>query len=272
MRKASGIRLRKHEKALRPVRPNLGIEIAYRAKIRALIDEMHKSFDYWIKAKYRANEPLIAQDASPAAQLRIELNRLGRQWQKRFNDAAPEMAEFFAQQSHRRSDRVLKDILKRAGWSVSMTMTPEIQEALRASVVENVALIRSIPQQYFTQIQGMVMRSVQAGRDLETLSKELRKQYGVTYRRAALIAKDQNNKSTAVIQRTRQQALGIEEGIWLHSHGGKKPRPTHYANHGKRFNIKEGWYDPDPRVRKKIWPEELINSRCCWKPIVEGLS
>jgi SPP1 gp7 family putative phage head morphogenesis protein len=141
-----------------------------------------------------------------------------------------------------------------------------------ATVAENVSLIRSIPEKYLGDVQTSVMQSVKAGRDLATLSKDLRKNYGVSYRRAALIARDQNNKATSALMRVRQVDLGLEKGVWLHSHAGKEPRPTHLANHGKKFDLKEGWFDPDPRVRKRILPGELINCRCVWKPVVPGLT
>src|SRR5512146_2230504 len=200
------------------VRPNAGIEAAYRRKLKALIAEMARSFDYWVKASWRASEPVMAQDATPAEELRVALNRLGRRWQRRFNEAAPELAAYFAKQAHRRSDAALASILRRAGFTVRFTMTPEMRDVFRAVVAENVQLIRSIPQQYFTQVQGDVMRSVAAGRDLNTLSRDLAKRHGVTARRAAFIALDQNNKATAQLQRARQTSLGIEEGVWLHSH------------------------------------------------------
>jgi SPP1 gp7 family putative phage head morphogenesis protein len=257
---------------LRPIRPNAGIEAAYRAKMRKLISEMARSFEYWVRASYRANEPIMAQDATPASQLRIELNRLAKHWNKRFRDAAPELAAYFARQAYRRSDEQLRQILKRAGMSVQFKMTPEMTDIMRATVAENVQLIRSIPEQYFTQVQGAVMRSVSAGRDLKTLSDELREHYGVSHRRAAFIARDQSNKMTANVQRARQTKLGITEGEWVHSHGGKKPRKTHLANDGKRFNIATGWHDPDPRVDRKIWPGELPNCRCVWTAVVPGLT
>ena len=116
------------------------------------------------------------------------------------------------------------------------------------------------------------MRSVQTGRDLGSLSKELQERYGVTERRAALIARTQNNMATSAMQRARQTELGIEEAIWMHSHAGVTPRKTHLANDGKRYNIATGWYDPDPKVRRHIWPSQIINCRCQSKPIIRGFS
>jgi SPP1 gp7 family putative phage head morphogenesis protein len=264
--------LKPKAKVLRPVHPNAGIAAAYRARIVALLGAMARSYAYWIAAAYRASPPEIAQDASPAAELNALLNRLGRHWQRRFNEAAPDLARYFTKSASRRSDAALKSILKKHGISVDFKMTAAMNDILQATVAENVGLIRSIPQQLHTKVQGLVMRSVQTGRDLSSLSRELQKQFGVTKRRAALISLDQNNKATSALMRARQTEMGIEEGQWLHSHAGKTPRRTHLSNHGKRFKLAKGWYDPDPRVKRHILPGELINCRCTWKPVVKGFT
>lgn len=263
---------RRGERILRPVHPNAGIRAEYRGKLDRLIAEMQRSYVYWLKARYRANEPRIALDATPAKELERELRDLGDQWQKRFYSAAPRMARWFATATERRSSAAMRSILRDAGVSVQFQMTPAMKNAFEATVAENVALIKSIASQYHTEVQGLVMRSVTAGRDLSFLTDELEKRYGITRRRAALIALDQNNKANAVMTRARQQEVGITEAIWLHSHGGKEPRPTHLANSGKRYKIAEGWYDPDPKVRRHIFPGELIRCRCVAKSIVKGFT
>lgn len=256
----------------RPVHPNAGIQAAYRKRMRALIEEMNRSYQHWIKAAYRKNEPSMAMDANPAIQLQRIMDRLGRHWFRRFRDMGSAMADHFAQSSRRQSDAALKRILRNGGMSVRFTIDPEMSEVMKAVVAENVQLIKSIQQQYHTQVQGAVMRSVQTGRDLGGLTDEIQDQFGVSFRRAAFIARDQNNKATAAYQKVRQTELGLKEGIWMHSHAGKVPRKTHLANHGHRFNIAEGWFDPDPKVRKHIMPGELINCRCVWRPVIPGLS
>lgn len=260
-------------KVLPAVRPNAGIAASYRKKLNTLIAQMAGSYAYWLKAQYRANPPEMAMDAVSSADLAKLLRRLGAKWSKRFNAMAPKLAKFFAQSVQNQSIRDLKRITKEAGFSVPMPpMTPELRDIMKAEVAENVSLIRSIQQTYHTQVEGIVMRSVTEGRDLKTLSDELQHRYGVTRKRAEFIALDQNNKATSAFQRERQTAVGITEAIWMHSHAGKVPRPTHVANDKNKFNLKEGWYDPDPRVRKHIWPGILPRCRCTWKPIVKGFS
>lgn len=258
---------------LAAIRPNAGIRAAYRKKLVALIDDMQRSYAYWLRAAYRKSPPVMAQDATPAAELEAAISRMAGRWQDRFDAAAPELAAYFAKSVYRRSDAALAAILRRGGYSVRrFKMSRAMRDVMRASIEENVGLIKSIPQQYHTQVQGIVMRSVTRGRDLEYLSKELQSRYQITKRRANLISLDQNNKVSSALLAARQTDLGIEEGVWMHSHAGREPRPTHVANDGKKFSIREGWFDPDPKVRKRIWPGELIRCRCTWRPVVKGFS
>ncbi|MDB5605134.1 MAG: phage head morphosis protein [Bradyrhizobium sp.] len=112
---------------------------------------------------------------------------------------------------------------------------------MAATVGQQVSLIKSIPSQYFTDVEGLVMRSVQTGRDLGQLTKDLQEQFGVTCRRAAFIARDQNNKATASMTRARQDELGITQAIWVHSGAGKHPRPTHVAMNGTKYDVNRAW-------------------------------
>jgi uncharacterized protein with gpF-like domain len=255
-------------KTLPAIRPNVGLEARYRRRLEALIDEMNKSFQRFLLAAYREHPPEMAADRAPAVSLHEAVRRLADRWQKRFDAAGPALARFFAQSAYRRSDASFKSILKRHGLSVELKLTPAVNDTLQASIAEQVGLIKSIPQQYLSQVQGLVMRSVQEGRNAAYLADELVKRYDITRRRAAFIARDQSNKATATINRVRQQELGITEAIWVHSGGGNHPRPTHVqASRDKvRYDVREGWLDP--AVKQRIWPGVLPNCRCVSKSIL----
>ncbi|CCE05779.1 conserved hypothetical protein [Bradyrhizobium sp. STM 3843] len=264
------LQTKKTDKVLSAVRPNAGIEDAYRKKMQALIAEMDNSVRYWLRAAYRANEPVMAQDRTPADELRDAIRKLARRWQKNFDEAAPELAEFFAQSVASRSSGALTAILKKAGFTVKFKMTPAMRDIMAATVSQQVSLIKSIPSRYFTNIEGLVMHSVQTGRDLALLTQDLQQQFGVTRRRAAFIARDQNNKATASMTRARQDELGITQAIWVHSGGGKHPRPTHVAMDGKKYDVNKGMWDS--AVQRWIFPGEEINCRCISRPVIPGFS
>lgn len=257
-------------KVLRTVRPNAGVEAAFRRRLVKEIEDMGASIRYWLGATYKAYPPHIAMDAVPANELRDAMAKLSRQWLYRFDELADWLADYFATDVQERSDVALQSALRQAGFTINFKMTKEMRDILRATVHENVNLIRSIPQQYLTQVEGIVMRSVQTGRDLSQLSGDLQARLGVTKTRAALIARDQNNKATSAFQRVRQIELGVEEAIWMHSHAGKKPRPTHVKMDGKRYDVKKGMWDS--AEGRYIFPGELINCRCTSRSVIPGFA
>lgn len=248
---------RPRDKVLKAVQPNAGIAVAYRKKLQAAIEEMHCSVLHWVRAQYRKTPPRLAQDA-PAAKLDDVMAELTDRWQSKFDNMAGELAKFFAKKVYMRSDLALRKILRDGGITVKFQMTPVMRDVFEATVGENVGLIRSIPQQYLGEVQGLVMRSVSAGRDLGFLTRGLLKRYAITQKRAALIAIDQNNKATSAMTRVRQEKLGLK-AVWKHSRAGREPRPTHVAMDGKTYDPAKGMFDSDPRVKRFIWPGELIN-------------
>lgn len=215
---------------------------------------------------------MIAQDESPAEALRKSMKDLSSRWVRRFDEMAGKMAGYFAQSVERRTAASLKKIMRDGGWTVEFKMTPAMRDVLDATVNANVSLIKSIPSQYLSQVEGMVMRSVQSGRDLRQLSKDLQEQLGVTKRRAAFIARDQNSKATSALSRARELELGLEYAEWVHSGGGKHPRPTHLkaGREKTRFKISEGWLDP--ALGRYIQPGEEPNCRCIRRPLIKGFS
>lgn len=231
----------------------------------ALIDEMARSIEHWIALAYKDAPPLAA-DANPLKAMQKQFKALAARWIKRFDEAAPKIAEAYLKGSFKATDSAMRQALKDAGWAVKFEMTPAMRQAFEASLAENVGLIRSIPEQYLQQVQGAVMRSFTRGRDLESLVQSLKAIYPVASKRAELIARDQNNKANSVVTQARQLELGIVEGIWMHSHAGKHPRPTHVEMDGKRYKIAEGMWDS--AVGRFIFPGEEINCRCTCRSVL----
>lgn len=228
---------------------------------------MQKSVVYWLSANYKASGAAVAMDASPAVIMRDAMLKLAGRWTKSFDIVAQKLSQRFAGDTLKNTDVSLHNALESAGFTVEFKMTAPMNNALQATITENVGLIRSIPEKYFTEVEGLVMRSVSRGRDLSYLTEQLEKRYGITRRRAALIARDQNNKATSVMQAARQKSLGITEGIWRHSHAGKEPRPSHVKADGQKFDLSKGLYLDGMWVM----PGEEINCRCTWSPVIPGL-
>lgn len=253
-------------KIARAVHANAGIRSIYRKRLLALIDEMNASVDHWIPSTYRNAPPVIASDANPVSEMGRQLRELSKRWFKRFDAAAPKIAEAYLKSSFKATDSAMRMALRDAGWAVKFEMSPAVTQIYKASLAENIGLIRSIPREYLQQVEGIAMRSYTRGRDLQSMVAELKTLYPKAENRAVLISRDQSNKANAVVTAARQDELGIVEAVWLHSHAGKTPRPTHEAMDGKRYKIKDGMYDS--AVQRFIYPGELICCRCTSRSVL----
>lgn len=231
-------------KTARAVTPNLGVQQAYKRELDKLIAEMSNSFEYWVAAAYKANPPRmeVAMDALPSSELAKKIAAIGKRWINKFDDMAEKIATKFAESGRKATDSSFQSALKDAGWAVKFQVTPVMRDAMNATITDNIALIKSIPQEYLTDVQGIVMRGYTQGRDLSAISDELQHRYGVTSRRASFIALDQSNKLNATVTQARRVELGLFEAEWQHSGGGKEPRPEHVkaGKEKRKFDVRKG--------------------------------
>lgn len=248
------------------VRASAALRQKYFKKLMNIIDEMNKSVMWWLGARYKKNEKEIVAQDSAANDIEKELKDLMKQWSKRFDEAAEDIAKDFVKSATSHSTNNLKALLKKAGWTTNLKLSRKAQDKLKALVFENVNLIKSIPEKYFTELTTITMQSITRGRDLKYLKEQIKKQYGVTERRAALIARDQNNKATSTITHIEYEELGITEAIWKHNPGSREPRHEHVMANNKVYDINKGMYFES--VGRYVFPGEEINCGCTSEPII----
>ncbi len=256
--------VKKTTRTLKAVQYNAGNMHWYRKEMMTLVRPMAAEAKAFVMATLRGEA--LAMDASPVKMLRHGLMTLAQKWLDRFTAKSDLLAGGFTAKSGEAADRALLAAVRKEDMAVTFQITPAMQEVQEAIIAENVALIKSIPQQYFTRIETMVMQSVAKGGDLKSLGEQLQQQFDVTARRARLIARDQTRKATSALSAARQQSVGITEGEWLHSGGGNKPRPGHVkaGKEKRRFKLSEGCLIDG----EYIMPGQLINCGCSWKPVI----
>ncbi len=147
-----------------------------------------------------------------------------------------------------------------------------LQDYLAVSTADNVALIKSIPSQYLTQVESIVMANVRAGGRPSNIAKALQQQLGVTERRAKMIARDQVNKINSNLASMRIKDVGYKYFKWETSndervrdrHEDVSERVTAYGKGVYRF-------DNPPIVDQNLpqLPGEPIQCRCVMIPVSE---
>ena len=274
------------DKVLPAIQVDRQTEALYRRKLGRAVALMAASYLRSIERKYaRALDanvdagrlPDIAQDASappPGAasgDMFDEMKRLRAYWERYFKTFADEVTAGAFQDLYVDNQRAWQSRLRNAGFDLKLDMTPSQRLVMKAKVQENVALIRSIAQEYHKDVEGEVLRHFIAGRDLKGLQEKLVARGKVTTNRAAFIARDQCNKATAQFNSARQRELGLHWAVWQHSSAGKEPRPTHVRAGRERwvFNTQVGIDFRDKFG--SVLPGEAINCRCTSRTIIPGM-
>lgn len=209
-----------------------------------------------------------AMDDTIASQARILTNLLIEKFQKLFDNKADQMAFEFADHSASASAKSVQASLAQLSGGLSIpsaALTGDLQEIFKATVAENVALIKSIPAKYLNGVQQAVMRSITGQEGKDSLVAYLQRQGSVTYARAKVIALDQTRKANNNFSKARLIKAGVEQGEWIHV-PSNHPRKTHEAMAGKIFDLKEGLYDS--QVQKNVMPGELPNCRCKFRAVL----
>lgn len=229
---------------LNEIKPNVGNDRAYLKELRTMLR--------------RIKEDINDAKTDDVTQFGNRIDYLLEQWSKRLDRLGYTISKRFINRNRATFDKRFMQELRKAGFTVKFQLSPNIEDILEASVKENVGLIKSIGVDYLERVQQQVWSGVASGYDLGQIAKDLSKSYGISDRRAKNIARDQGAKAHAIIERERRKEAGITQAVWLHSHAGKVPRPSHVKANGKVFDIEKGLY------LDGVWtlPGVQINCKC----------
>lgn len=261
---------------------NIGIAKWYNDELQAMCKKMQDDTLKGIKPLYA---DYIAQDS--AFDITVELKKLRDKY-----------VEYFYKYGKQLSKKFIERSVKYANISVKKALEPiakkELKFALKGSIINdsnrdivkmaifnNVSYIRSIPEEYFKDITGAVTRSMEFGGSIASLQKEIEHTYGVTQRRAKLIAYDQTRKVYSDLSLQKMKDAGFTKVKWVHSNAGEVPRCFHvhkWDGHSEPPNGLNGYiFDiNNPPVIQKAkgkreevrgFPAQLINCRCFLVPV-----
>lgn len=267
IRKAKWVAQRKPD-VLRgtPINPNASVAARYQASldrmIAAMVDETERRIRRLFDTEHA--EEYFAADASVSSQARILTNALFAKFTQHFTERAKTTAASFANQADKASASAVHASIKDLSGGLSLPtsmLTGQMKDILNATITENVGLIKSIPQEYLQAVQGAVMRSITTGNGLADLVPFLQKHKDITYRRAHLIALDQNRKAMSNLSAGRMKGLGLKKFEWRHTGGSAEPRKLHQSYDGKIFSF-EDLPVIDERTGERGLPSQAINCRC----------
>lgn len=253
--------------------PPAAVSTRYVQALAALTAQMTAQVEREVRRLFQtdAASAHFGEDATIASQSRILLNALSAKFNDLFAKKAKALAETMVEGTAKASATALHSSLQELSGGLSMktkVMGSSLENVYKASVAENVSLIKSIPAQYLQKVEGAVMRSITTGNGLQDLVPALEQYQGQTHRRARNIALDQTRKAYNSVNRGRMEAIGVKKFQWHHSGGGAHPREDHIEMDGEIYS-----FDALPVIDKNTGergiPGQAPNCKCTMSPVFD---
>jgi len=256
---------RTRTKVLRQVNPAKKAELRYRRELNKLIDSMFE-----IKAPTANNDASIREEV-------LEMIDLLSNKLDNIDVIADEVVSGVVDESNRVNEYRFKQQMKRE-MGIDVAKILENNKAVGSKVRkmrrENIALVKTIPQRYLRSLEAIVDKHTLQGSETSMI-EDIQKLQNVTRNRAKFIARDQTSKFNNSLSQARQEAVGIQEYIWITAKD-ERVRPTaarrrqpsyspkdpnHREKHGKTFR----WDTPPDDTGH---PGNDFNCRCVAKGVL----
>lgn len=259
---------------LATIKPSYVLTLEYSKKLRKLISAMTKDISDNLLKMYEIKEPKIAMDENISQQFTNQIDKLFKYWFDIFNSKAGIFSEQFVnnidQHNINQNNIAIKKLSSLDEQAKGLTVkfgkeSKQILQAKQSIIQQQINLITNIPQEYQNKINNSVFEAITRGRDFNYLKSELLQINTITEKRAKLIAKNQIDYATGVINLARASELGFTKSKWKHSSASKEPRKSHKEANNKIFETDKGCLIDD----EYIVPGQKINCNCYSVIVIE---
>lgn len=246
---------------MNPVKNPKGPEVKYRKWLQNLTKRMEQDVKEQILPLLKTLEAEYVNDAY-ARTLEEAFNRLRRAYEDIDRNARIVANSFAEDVNNTNKQRFYKAMEGAIGIDLNNVLQNEgLEDIMFATTRENVALIKTIPAEYFKKIEGIVFRGTMQGNTAGSMIDKIRETGNVTKNRARLIARDQTSKINSALNQQRSQNLGVEEYVWRTA-GDERVRDSHKSKNGKVFR-----WDSPPKDTGH--PGQDIQCRCVAQAIIK---
>lgn len=262
----------------KPLRINARYQQRQVELVQAEIDKMAKDVSREVKKLFGSNlgKETFAQDASLASQARMLMNRISRQWTRRFNLFTDDWASAAMGGIDKMAGRDLGESMEALTGGMTIktdSLSDTTKDILTASTNQAASLIKSIPQDYLSDVSEGLMRSITMPEsNFAKTQTELHKMLTGRFKRYRNKAKnlvlDQTKKTYEALNSQRMREIGVTQYIWRHAGGSQEPRHLHkYVLNGKTFDLD----DPpiiDEKTGERGEPGQTYYCSCYKEPVI----
>lgn len=254
------------------VRLDASAGITYNAELQRIVRNVSKDVNSVIMTTVRNLAPEYQRDAAMTLDSWVDvLTAALRTVRERYE--TPQFKALVVDIARRFVNTANTSNLRRTERDLGINLygdSQQLSEYVQASIADNVRLITSIPDQYLTQVESIVMTNVRAGGRPASIAKSLQQQLGVTERRAKMIARDQTAKVNGDLNRLRQTDAGFPYFQWMDSDDERvRDRHEYLAEHVTQYGKGVYRWDNPPLSDKgvPIIPGQDYQCRCIGRPV-----
>lgn len=211
------------------------------------------------------------RDAGESQRIKAAIDRARQSLQSQISTSALErIAEEFANKT---SDFNKVQLAKQVRAVLGVDVLPRdtgLASKMQTFVAENVAMIKSVPDDLINDIEKTIYRGLSKGILASDLAKQLTEEFDYSENRASLIARDQIGSFYGQLNAERQQSIGVKRFIWRTMHD-ERVRSEH-ADREEASDPAQGGtpYEYDDPPDGEL-PGEPINCRCYAEPVLSDI-
>ena len=222
-----------------------GIGIEYNTALQKIVREIKKDIDEQLIPVLRAEQRNYTAD-SWFDRIQVVLDRLRNKWN------SPQFASIATQIASKFVTSVDGRVEKNFGLDVYGD-DAQLQTIIDMSVFDNTRLIKTIPEQYLSQVESIVVTNTRAGNRSSAMVTALTEQFGVRSRHAKFIARDQTAKVNSAIATERMTSAGYEFFEWRTSRDSRvRDRHRSIANKVTEYGKAVYRFDNPPLSDKGV--------------------
>lgn len=240
----------------------VSVGIEYNAALQRIVREIKRDIDDQLVPVLRAEQRNYTAD-SWFDRIQVVLDRIRNKWQSaEFASIATQIASKFVTTVDGRAS-------KNFGMDVYGN-DEDLQTVINMSIYDNVRLIKTIPEQYLSQVESIVVTNTRVGNRSSSMVKALSEQFGVRERHAKFIARDQTAKVNSAVAQKRMESAGYEMFRWRTSRDSRvRDRHTAIANKVTEYGKGIYRFDNPPLSDKgvPILPGTDYQCRCTMRPV-----
>ena len=273
----------KNNKKIRPQKASRTIENKYKSLINKLSNGLKKDIREQVLPLLNEDKKLTKDSLSD--ELETTLSMLKLKYSNITKSYFSDISKIVNSLNKIQKSKFINNINSAIGVDLEQILHNEnLEDFVSMQINKNVSLVKSIPDEFFKQIEAEIYNGVSNGATYGSIAKrisgikDISSVFGKLSNRTKFIARNEVENINAALVKKRSEKVGLKKFIWQTSRdervrgnpAGTYPNAkcSHYKLDGEVFT----WANGAKCGGKDIYPGSDFNCRCVAINIIEGIN